>query len=99
MDSDGNAGYVDNFAQLPTKRARLGRQFAASSKISGVIPKVARVLTNAMQTQINSLANEDVNYFQMDHDDQANLDIEGEELEMEEGAEDDAFHFKVNTNS
>ena len=91
MDSDGNAGYVDNFAQLPTKRARLGRQFAASSKISGVNPKVARVLTNAMQTQINSLANEDVNYFQMDpHDDQANLDSEGEELEMEEGAEDNA---------
>lgn len=45
MDSDGNAGYVDNFAQLPTKHARLGRQFAASSKISGVNPKVARVLT------------------------------------------------------
>lgn len=44
-----------------------------------------------MQTQINSLANEDVNCIQMDpHDDQANLDSEGEELEMEEGAEDNA---------
>ena len=105
MESDSIAEVVDNFAQLPTKRARITHQSAATNKISGVNPKVAQGLTKAMQMQMNGLqkwsgavANDDSNYFEMDHDPEASLDSDGSEVEMEEGAEEDEFHFQVNQN-
>ena len=69
---------VDNFSKLPTKRARLPRQFVSNSKQN---PKGGQLLTTAMQVQMDAhqksseaVANDDSSFGQMDHNEEGTLE-------------------------
>ena len=104
MPMDTSEDVVDNFAQLPQKRARLGRQHAVTTKLSGLNPKVARGLANAMQKELmfdaqtaqDSACNYKLNIDEVDNPDGLFLDIDDESVDIEHGAEEDEFHFEVN---